>query len=121
VEITGFLEASRIDAVYAQADLVLVPFRETSGSASVTQAFAHAMPILASDLVLNLELAERTPGAATFFKSEDPRDCADKIMRLLENPSALRELRAGSLAYAEAHGLQKIVERHMAFYREVMR
>jgi glycosyltransferase involved in cell wall biosynthesis len=120
VTFTGFVSPEQMDTLYRDAALVIAPFRETSGSGSLAQAFARGAPILASDLRLNLEMSDRVPGSVATFRSEDPLDCAAQVSRLLQSLDALRKLREASIAYAGAHSPSQIARSHVEFYREII-
>lgn len=117
---TGFIDKKNVDAFYARADLVLAPFRETSGSGSLAQAFARGAAVLASDLPLNLEINTRRPGTLAFFKSADAGDCAREIERLLANETALETLRLAAQQYAEDCGPENTAEAHARFYEALV-
>ena len=120
VVVTGFVESKWMDALYARATLVVVPFRETSGSGSLAQAFARGAAVLASDIALNLEVAEREPGALAFFKSEDAQDLATSMKNLLEADTALASLRQASRRYAELYSPENTAESHARFYEALL-
>ena len=117
VKISGFVPEEQITALYARATLVLVPFVETSGSGSLAQAFARHAPVLASDLSLNREIAEREAGALAFFKSGDAGDCARQLEVLLGDEPARNKLREASSRYAEQCSPSRVAEQHLEFYR----
>jgi glycosyltransferase involved in cell wall biosynthesis len=119
VKITGFVQSEFMDSYFERASLVVVPFRETSGSGSIAQAFARGSAILASDLPLNREMNLRQPGCVALFKSEDAEDCARQIDRLLTDAEALKALRANASAYAAQASIDKTIEKHLEFYRGV--
>jgi glycosyltransferase involved in cell wall biosynthesis len=121
VQVTGFVTFEELSALVDIAQLVLLPFRETSGSGSLADLFARAAPILASDLPLNLEIAARAPGALRFFRSEDPAHCAREIQALFSDPSAIAELKKGARKYADLHSPEAMMARHFDFYGEVLR
>lgn len=117
VEVTGFVEKQKVDSYFARAALVLAPFRETSGSGSLAQALARRVPILASDLILNREIAERVPGALAFFKSEDPKDCAEQMFRLLGDDMGRRRLGEAAGRYAQMCSPEAVARAHFEAYR----
>ncbi len=119
IEITGYIDSQKLDGLFSQASLVLAPFRETTGSGSLAQALARECPVLTSDLPLNLEIAERTADALSFFRSGDPKDCAIQIQNLLENPERVRRLREGARKYAVLYSPEKTAEKHLELYRSV--
>lgn len=118
VEITGYIPSEQVSGIYQKSELVIVPFRMTSGSGSIAQALARGANILASNLPLNLEIAERMPGAIEYFRSEDPTDLAMKAQAMLEAPIVTKIERASAaLRYAEAHSPRKVADLHRGFYR----
>lgn len=118
--VTGYVPAADIRSYYRNADLVVAPFRESSGSGSLAWALSCGAPVLASDLVANREVAGREPGVLAFFRAEDAPDCAARIRTLLADDGRRRELAAASLRYAHAHSAEKMAMRHLAFYERVM-
>lgn len=119
VRITGFVEQEKIDEYYRDATLVVAPFRATTGSGSLVQAFARGVPVLASDLPLNREIAERQSGALAFFRSEDSTDCASRIQELLSAEGRLSEMRESSRQYAAENDPDRIALRHLEFFARV--
>jgi glycosyltransferase involved in cell wall biosynthesis len=119
VRITGFVADEDLAGLYARADLVIAPFTATSGSGSITHALGHGAAILASDLPINREIADRVPGALAFFSAGDPNDCSERIAELLADPARRMDLRARARAYAVEHAPARIAGRHVAFYREL--
>ncbi len=116
IQITGFVPNDQVDEQFQKADLVLVPFRETSGSGSLVQAFARGKPVLASDLPLNREIEERQKGALAFFQSENAKDCALKMRALLSDETALQRLRESGSSYAKNYSSDKTALAHLQFY-----
>ncbi len=119
LEMTGFVDSNQIDDLYMRANLVLAPCRETSGSGSLAQALARGGPVLASDLSLNREIAERESEALTFFRAGDASDCAKKMLEILENEEISLKLQKGARRYAEACLPALTAEKHLRFFRSV--
>lgn len=123
VEFTGYVAAERMDALYCEADLVLAPFRETTGSGSLAHALARGASILCSDLELNLEINQREPEALSFFHTENSDDCARAIHRLLFDSTAEEQVkrhREAALAYAQKSSPTKIAEEHVMLYQQLV-
>lgn len=120
VEVTGYVPDEAISRVYAESDLVVAPFRMTTGSGSLVQALARGAPVLASDLPLNKEINERVPDTLAFFASEDPRDCARQIERLLAAPDHREFLGRQALQYAAIHSPANIARLHLDMYRRIL-
>ena len=115
--ITGYLPADEIPYVMAATDLVLAPFTETSGSASLAQAYACGLPILASDIGPHREIAKDTRESLRLVAG-DPELMAGAVVDLRRDLSALTRLRAGARLYAERHSMGRTAELTAAVYRE---
>jgi len=120
VTITGFIADTDLDQYYREATVVLLPFRESTGSGSLVQAFSRGKPVLASDLAVNREIVDRVPGSLCFFESEDVRDCSSKLKALLESASARHALSKAGLVYAERYSVPNSVRAHLSFYQIVL-
>jgi glycosyltransferase involved in cell wall biosynthesis len=120
VEVTGSVPEGDISRLYEESDLVVAPFRYTSGSASLVQALARGAAVLASDLPLNREINDRVPGTLAFFASEDPLDCARQIESLLADADRRRLLGQQALLYAASNSPALIAREHLDFYRRVI-
>lgn len=114
--LTGFLDADFIAPLYANASVVVAPFRETSGSGSLAQAFAARAAIVASDLPLNQEMLKREPGSLELFRTENPEDCARAIEGLLQDEQKTQTLKTAADAYARKHSLEATARAHLDFY-----
>ena len=120
VEVTGFVPEADISRLFLESELVVAPFRTTSGSGSLVQALARGVPVLASDLPLNREINERVPDTLAFFASEDPVDCARQIERLLADPDRCELLERQALQYAATYSPANIAHLHLDLYRRVL-
>lgn len=120
VEVTGFVPEADISRLFLESDLVVAPFRMTTGSASLVQALARGAPVLASDLPLNREINERVPDTLAFFATEDPRDCARQIERLLADQARRDLLGRQALQYAAIHSPANIARLHLDMYRRIL-
>jgi glycosyltransferase involved in cell wall biosynthesis len=119
VRFAGYIPDDRLDQLYADASLVVAPFRSTSGSGSLAHALARGAATLTSDLPLNLEIGEREPGSLAFFRAGDANDCARKIDELLSDAPAREALRGAARRYAAANTPARIAGLHLEFYQKV--
>lgn len=120
IKMTGFISEEMIAEAYKIADLVIVPFKWTSGSGSLAHALGGGKPILASDLKLNREIAVRSKDAAHFFMNNDDKDCARQITWLFEHPERLESIKSGAQVYKRRYSIANVVKRHLDFYRDVL-
>jgi len=116
VEITGYVDATQIDELFSRATLVLLPFRHTTGSASLTQGLARGAAVLASDLPLNKEVDARLPGTLLFYKNEDVQSCAEQMARLLDSQSERDALSSSGLKYAALYNVDRTAQAHVEIY-----
>jgi glycosyltransferase involved in cell wall biosynthesis len=120
VTVTGYVGSQDLQKYFQAADLVVAPFRETTGSGSIAQVLARGLPVIASDLPLNREINEREKGALEFFKSENPEDLAKKIREVVYNRERLQLLRQGALRYANALSPSRIAFQHLLIYDKLL-
>jgi hypothetical protein len=78
----------QIDEVYRRADLVLAPFRETSGSGSLTQAFARGAVLgnVGTMIVFRVGAEDASRLAPEFF----PAFSAEDLTRLAARQVAIK-------------------------------
>ncbi len=120
VTITGFLNEAQAEDILSRATLILAPFRDTTGSASLAQALGRGCAILTSDHPLNLELGRRIPGCLAYFRSEDPIDCAQQMERLLFSPHERAQLSDGARKYSQTYSVTQIAQMHAEFYKTLL-
>ncbi len=122
VKITGFVPDEQIQAYYEAADFIVAPFRATSGSGSLAQGLARGALILASDLPLNREIAERVPQSLRFFRSADENDLAQQMKHLLfelKDEEKKAWSRAAAL-YANRYSLGKTAQSLLRQYETLL-
>jgi D-inositol-3-phosphate glycosyltransferase len=112
--ITGYLAPEQVPVIFAATDLMLAPFHEVSGSASLALGQAYGRPILASDLP-----PLRDSGAA-LFPAGDASALSGAVARLLERPEERERLAAASRAVAAHRSYAALAERTVEIYRDVM-
>jgi glycosyltransferase involved in cell wall biosynthesis len=121
VKFTGFIESSDLNSYFQSAQLVLAPFRETSGSGSLAQALARGMPVLTSDLPLNMEINKRVPDTLAYFKAGDEHDLARVIMDLVLKRNLLRKMAEQSRLYRSRFSVQKISKEYFSLIQSQLR
>lgn len=119
VHITGFVPPEQIAALMVRATVVLAPFRRTSGSASIPEAFAHSAPVIASDLPLNVELNRRVAGCVDLFRVDDAGHCAERLDVLLNDEPLRGAMSAGAARYAAKYSLAGAAHAHVDLYRSL--
>jgi glycosyltransferase involved in cell wall biosynthesis len=119
ITVTGFVSWPELDDLCRRAELAIIPFRETSGSGSLADLLSRKVPVLASDLPLNLEVNERVPEAVVYFRSEDVEDCARKIDEFVGSPARLEKLRSHAVIYREKYSPENVMQMHLEFFLKI--
>ncbi len=120
VRITGYLAQADVLDVMSATDLVVAPFKVSSGSGSLALAFACGKPILASDIEPHREISSEEPGSLALYPSDPPVRLAAEIHSLLENPDRRNALAAGAMRYAESHSYEHAARQTVDIYNSVL-
>jgi glycosyltransferase involved in cell wall biosynthesis len=93
----GYIPEREVDALLAEASLVILPYTQASQSGVGTQAIGRGIPVVVSDLGVLPELAY---DRSFVFESGNRRALADTIVRHLDHGA---EVRRAVLDHAQAH------------------
>ncbi|GBC97602.1 Alpha-D-kanosaminyltransferase [bacterium HR17] len=118
VFVTGYLPDEAVDEWLAAADVVLAPFQQLSGSASVMRALAHEKPIIASDLPPLRELAEAS--GALLLVPNDPTAWVAAIERLRTDAEEKRRLMDAARSFARRQTVVHVAQRHWLVYADIL-
>lgn len=100
VRFVGPVAPDEMAALYREADLFLFPSLSESFGHPLVEAMASALPIVASDIPICREICAE---AALYFNPFDPKDLADKIVLLRNDPGLQTELGERGRKRAETH------------------
>jgi len=114
LRITGYLSEAELEAVTADAEVVLAPFREMSASASLNYALARRKPVIASDLPQNRGL-----DCVRLFTTGDAGALAAAIREVSGSPARKRELAEAAGRYVAAHSYEALAEETVRLYQEL--
>jgi len=112
----GFVPEEDLPALYGAVDLVVYPSRYATESGALLMALGFGKAVVASDLPAFREKEER--GVLLTFSDTD--DLAQKIRFLLDEESSRRSLEEGARRYAEENSWQRIAQRHLELYRDLV-
>jgi glycosyltransferase involved in cell wall biosynthesis len=120
VSIPGFLDRNSLAAEFAKSSLLVLPTFEDNCPMVVLEAMAAGLPVAASRVGGIPDLVEHERDGL-LFDPHAPADVRSCIERLIRDPA----LRAGFATRGRAKALekfhpQKIAERHVEIYREVL-
>jgi glycosyltransferase involved in cell wall biosynthesis len=100
--ILGYLTESQITAVMGATDIILAPFRDMPGSASLSLGVAYHKAIIGSDIEQMKELRSGGIGVE-LFQIEKKGDLRDKIVALAGDARRQAELEQLSKTYADKY------------------
>lgn len=115
----GYLAPDKVSLYFAAADVVALPYRESTTSGVLKIAMAFDLPVVATPLG---EIPEFVKDGWNGFLSPpcDPPALAGCLGRLLEEPSLLPEMRRNSAAFVkEELGWRRIADQTARLYREL--
>jgi glycosyltransferase involved in cell wall biosynthesis len=114
-----YVDDSELAAIFARADLVVLPYREIDQSGVLATALAFGRPMLLSDVGGFPEVA--ATGAARTFRAGDVRALRYALMTLLEDPAALAAMAEASRAAAAGpYSWRTVAERTLTLYDELI-
>ncbi len=101
VLITGPLRGADLEAAYAGAHLLVLPSRTEAYGMVLTEAIAHGLPVVATDVGGVREALGESPDAGVpglVVRPGDPTDLASALRRWLSDAALRERLRAAALA-----------------------
>ena len=107
VVFTGPLAVDGLDAALADADLLVSASRRESYGMAVTEALAHAVPVVITDVGGHAEALGELDGdgrAGVLLRPEDPDHLAAALRRWLEDPAERDRLRSAAAQRRETLG-----------------
>ncbi len=93
-----FVDDSELPALFARAQLVVLPYREAEASGVLFTALAFGRPLLVSDAGALPELA--ATGAARVFPVDRPEELREGLQALLADPQARERMSRSAIAAA---------------------
>ena len=117
VEITGYVDDLRLDALMRGADLLAYPSLYEGFGLVIVEAMARGCPVAAAEATA---LPEAAGGAAELFDPLDESDIAATIRRVLEDPALRARMAERGRARAAELSWEQTAELTAAVYRELL-
>lgn len=117
VAVLGHVAAERLPALYQAASLLLIPSLDEGFGLPVLEAMAHGLPVVASNAAA---LPEVGGDAAQYVDPHDPRDIAEKVLRVVEDEGLRQEMIQKGLAWASAFPWRNTAEQTCRVYDAVL-
>lgn len=112
-----YAEQSLLPAIYAAADLLVMPSRIEGFGLPVLEAMACGTPVVCSRAA---SLPEVGGDAVAYFDPADPQDLARAIEQVLGSKELQLTLRAKGLDRAKQFTWEEATRRHVELYRDVL-
>ena len=116
VLVTGYLPDESVPGAMQAADVVLCPQETGTGSYSVQVALGYGRPIIASNLPCFKYMEETGICLLTFTR----KDLIAKLKSVLEDGMLRQSLSERAFAYAAEHSWEKIAEKTVEVYKELI-
>jgi 1,4-alpha-glucan branching enzyme len=100
--VLGWVDHDRLDALFCEAGLVLVPSRYEPFGMVAVEAMRMGAPVLAADVGGLPEVVTETSGGR-LIRSRDPKDWCRAILELMSSPRALAALRCRGPIHVARH------------------
>ena len=117
VVVLGHVPAAHLPVLYQAASVLVFPSFEEGFGLPVLEAMAHGLPVVAAH---TSSLPEVGGDAALYCDPHEPRDIAEKIMRIAEDTALREEMIAGGLARARQFTWRRTAEQTCQVYDEVL-
>ena len=106
-EEVGYVAPSHLHALYEVTDLYVFPSFIESFGHTLVEAMGHGLPVIAADTPVNHEVCE---DGARYFSTFDPQDCANEILRLVDDEDARAAARAAARERSNDYSWKRYVE-----------
>lgn len=120
VRFLGYVNEKEVENLFSQATMVVLPYLTATGTSGVFHiACGYGKPLVASDLPEIQELLQ--DGArALLTPPGDPRQLADAIRTLLNNPEEMAAMSKENLKFAEQESWDRIAQLYCHLYEQVL-
>ena len=114
VRFGGFVPDDHVSALLAASRVVVVPYRNTTQSAVLSQAIAAGVPVIASDLPGLRETLER--GGGLLVPPRAPEALSNALGRLIQDNELISQLQSRQVALQNEIGFERVIEYLRAIY-----
>ncbi|TCM21365.1 glycosyltransferase involved in cell wall biosynthesis [Novosphingobium sp. PhB165] len=111
-------ERDDVPRLMTESDVFLNTSRYEGMSVAILEAFASAMPVIATDVAGNRDLVE--PYGNGLLAPERPHQLAAALLRLLETPGLHNRLSQGALATSRDYTIEAATSRHLSLYAALL-
>jgi|SRR5579871_2324871 len=117
IRFLGYVDDTRLAALYRAAVAVVVPTKFESLSLPIWEAFAAGTPVACSRVT---SLPDQLAGAGLLFDPDDPQDMALAIMKLWQDDRLRQDLVAKGAARLRQFSWERTARHFRAIYRRLL-
>jgi len=118
VELLGFVDDADLRSLYARATALVFPSTYEGFGLPPLQALAVGLPVVAADIPV---LREVLGDCALFARPSDPGSFADGVRAAAKSDSVVRDVIERGRTHARKFTWDRVAERTVNLYREVLR
>lgn len=120
VQLVGKVHYESLPELYNQSAVFVFPSRVEAFGLTCAEAMACGCPVVATSLASGPELV--TDGVSGLLADpREPKDLAEKVCRMLDDPAQARLFGIAARQKAEEHfNLKNLVEKNLEFYKSVI-
>jgi glycosyltransferase involved in cell wall biosynthesis len=117
---TGYVPEEKIEDIFLQSDVVVIPYLTTTGTSGVFHlACGYGRPIIASDLPEIRELISEG-SSALLVEPGSSEELENAVIKILDNPELAGRMGDRNLAFASEETWQKIAQDFVQVYVKLM-
>ncbi len=114
IRFTGYVEEADVAELFSSASLMVMPYASAAGSSGVAHmACEYGLPIVCADISDFREMCADEQLAIDFFATGDAHSMADRIVNLLQNSDALREMSYANFSVALRQTMPMIIRQYL--------
>lgn len=117
IEVTGYLDDAKLEAVYRRARIFAFPSLDEGFGMPILDAMARGVPVLTSNRSATREVAGN---AALLIDPLDVESVASGLLRIANNPTLRGQLREAGLSHAAGFSWDKSVDQTWRVYSELL-
>jgi len=121
VKFVGWIPDKKLPLYYKVADVFVITSEYEAGPLTMLEAGIRGVPLIVSDVPSGFMMFARHGVHCLKFRFDDPADLAEQIISLAYDYNLWKLLSQGAKRFASNFRWDKIAERTIAVYREVLR
>lgn len=111
----GYVSDEELDGIFNLASVYCQPSYYEGFGLSILEAMSRSCPVVATEIQAHVEIADK---AALFVDPNNPKDMADKILRVVNDPSLRKFLINSGLSNLKRFSWEKAAKETLEVYKQ---